>query len=314
MSTQARSRHWAHMGETTFVAGIWLLYGAHRLLGRRIFRALMAPVVLVHWLARPAVREASLQYLQRLQAAEHVFDEEPGARHSLRHLMLFAETLLDKLLAMAGRFPLERVRISGDEFLRAAQPRRGGLLVTAHMGCLELCQVLARRQQGIFTVHVLVHTRHAESFNRLLARLDPHARLNLIEVTEISAATAVMLGEKVAAGDFVAIAGDRVPVQGERYVRVNFLGHSAPLPIGPYVLASLLRCPLYLLGCIHEGEGYALSFEQLAERVELPRATREAALAQYAQAFADAVTKLLRRSPYDWFNFYPFWEPHDSRS
>lgn len=311
MSTNARSGHWAHMGETTFVAGIWILYGAHRLLGRTLFRWLTAPVALVHWLARPAVREASLQYLQRLQAAEHVFDQEPGARHSLRHLMLFAETLLDKLLAMAGRFPLERVRISGADTMFSEG--RGGVLVTAHMGCLELCQVLARQRKDI-TVHVLVHTRHAQSFNRLLARLDPHARLNLIEVTEISAATAVMLSEKVAAGDFVAIAGDRVPVQGERYVRVNFLGHTAPLPIGPYVLASLLRCPLYLLGCIHEGAGYSLSFEQLAERVELPRATREAALAQYAQAFADAVTRLLRRSPYDWFNFYPFWEPHESRS
>jgi len=284
----------------------------HRVLGRKLFRVFMAPVALVHWLLRPTVRHASRQYLDRLQAAERVFAAPPGALASLRHVMLFAETLLDKLLAMAGRYPSERVRVSGAELL-TAEPRRGGVLVTAHMGCLELCQVLARRDARM-TVHVLVHTRHAENFNRLLARLDPQARLNLIEVTEISVATALMLGEKVAAGDFVAIAGDRVPVHGERHVRVDFLGHAAPLPVGPYVLASLLRCPLYLLGCIHDADGYAVHFERLAERVELPRATREQALAGYAQAFADGVTRLLRRSPFDWFNFYPFWDPHGPRS
>ena len=89
---------------------------------------------------------------------------------------------------------------------------------------------------------------------------------------------------------------------------MNFLGHEAPLPVGAYVLAHLLRCPLLLLACTHEGRGYRLHFELLAERLELPRAQRAAALQTQAQAFADALQRLLRRSPYDWFNFFPFWD------
>jgi len=35
---------------------------------------------------------------------------------------------------------------------------------------------------------------------------------------------------------------------------------------------------------------------------------REAALTEHARRFADALAARLRRSPYDWFNFYAFWD------
>ncbi|GAA0760465.1 acyltransferase [Ideonella azotifigens] len=303
------ARHWAQMGETTFVAGIWLLYGLHRIAGRRGFRLLMWPVVLVHWLTRPTLREASLDYLRRQQTTNRLWPHEPGWRQGLQHVALFAETMLDKLLAMAGRYPAGKVRLDGAEAVaQQALSGGGGVLVTAHIGCLELCRAMAQRQPA-FKLNVLVHTRHAQAFNRILQRLQPGAALNLIEVSEITVATAMLLAGKLAAGEFVAIAGDRVPLHGGRTVTVDFLGSPAPLPIGPYVLASLLKCPLYFLGCLHEGDGYAMHFERLAEQVLLPRKQRETALAEHAARYAECLARLLRRSPYDWFNFYRFWDP-----
>jgi predicted LPLAT superfamily acyltransferase len=297
----AAPRHWAAMGESTFVAGIWLLFFVHRVLGRTVFRALLRPVVLVYWLARPNLRACSLGYLRRLQP-------DAGWREGLAHVRLFAETMLDKLLAMAGRYPLERVQARGaDAVHQQALAGQGGVLVTAHTGCLELCQALAETAVGL-KVNVLVHTRHAESFNRILARLNPHRGVELIEVTELDMGLTLKLAERVAAGEFLAIAGDRVPVRGSKTVRIPFLGGDADFPVGPYLIASLLGCPLYLMLSLHEGQGYALEFELLAERVQLPRRAREAALAEHARHFADALAQRLRRSPYDWFNFYAFWD------
>jgi len=308
------ARHWSQMGETTFVGGIWALYWIHRLTGRTVFRVCLAPVVLAHWLLRPGLRAASLQYLRRMHAATPgLFAREPGWREGLRHVALFSETMLDKLLAMAGRYPAARVSSRGHEpIYQAALAGQGSIFVTAHMGCLELCQVLAEQQRGL-KVNVLVHTRNAEAFNAVLRRLNPRSAVRLIEVTEIGVPTALMLAERLAAGECIAIAGDRVPVLQSKTVSVDFLGHAAPLPVGAYVLASLLKCPLHLLACVHEGDGYALHFETLAERVELPRGRRDQALQAHAQAFVDALTRVLRRSPYDWFNFFPFWDQaHES--
>ena len=71
-----------------------------------------------------------------------------------------------------------------------------------------------------------------------------------------------------------------------------------------------------MMSCEHEGDGYHARLRPLAARIELPRGRRDEALDAYAQRFADWLESCVRRSPYDWFNFYPFWErvPHARHS
>jgi predicted LPLAT superfamily acyltransferase len=307
-------RHWASIGESTFVGGIVFLLAVHRWLGRLPFRLCLYPVVAWYWLTRPVARRASRQYLARLQASHHVFAREPGLLQSFRHFVRFAETLLDKFLAMNGHFRYDEIDVSGHEgMLAASRAGQGAVLVTAHIGCLELMQAGANRRAGM-RINVLVHTAHAERFNRLLTRLNPDSRVRLLQVKDFSPATVIMLSERVAAGEFVAIAGDRVPLAGDRVVSADFLGHSAPLPIGPWLMASLLGCPAYVIACVKRGTGYRVRIERVAERVELPRKAREQALAGYAGRFAAWMETQVRDAPYEWFNFYPFWDqtPHAS--
>lgn len=300
-------RHWAEIGESTSAGGIRALCWVHRRLGRGAFRACAAPVVLAHWLANARARRASLQYLRRLQAHAGVFAAPPGWRLGLAHFRNFADTLLDKLLAIGGRYPSGRVRLERQPMLEALAARRGGVILTAHLGCLELCQALAEQVPG-FRMTALVHTAHAQRFNRILGRLGG-GRVELLQVRELGPATATLLAERVARGEFVAVAADRVPLRGGRSVRADFLGRPAPFPVGGYVLAAALRCPLFTMACTRQGEGYAVRFEIFAERVELPRGSRDAALAAYAARFAAWLEAQVRTAPLDWFNFYPFWDP-----
>jgi predicted LPLAT superfamily acyltransferase len=303
-----RSEHWAAVGENTWVGGITFLLCVHRWLGRWPFRIAVFPAVLANWLLRPNVRRASTQYLRRI-AARGLHAPGVGSLASLRHIMNFAETLLDKLLATSGRYPAQQVRVEGREALRQQiATGRGALIVTAHIGCLELCQSLADESGGVVRLNILMHTRHAEQFNRILARLNPNSNVRFIEVTDFGPAVAMRLAERVAAGECVALAGDRVPVVGLAQTSVPFLGAPANFPTGPYVLATLLECPLYLLCCIREGAGYTVHFEQLAEQVRVPRAERAAYVAACADRYARALERMLLRSPLDWFNFFDFWK------
>lgn len=310
------ARHWSQIGEATSVSGIWFLYGVHRLLGRWPFLVCLAPVVLYYWLAHPLARRSSLQYLQRVQAATGALGHVPSLRHTFRHVFAFAHTMLDKLLATAGRYPMDKVRFLGREAMHAQlADGRGAVILTAHIGCLELCQVLARHHRD-FRVCALVHTAHAERYNRIIRRLDPESRITLVQVTEISPATTLMLAQRIAAGEFVAIAGDRVPVGGGRVTHADFLGHETPFPVGPYVLSSVLECPVYTMACTHADDGYVVRFERFAERIVLPRRTRDAVFAAHAARFAAWLQTRVAESPYDWFNFFPFWDqaPRDVRS
>jgi predicted LPLAT superfamily acyltransferase len=98
-------------------------------------------------------------------------------------------------------------------------------------------------------------------------------------------------------------------VAGDRIARAMFLGHMADLPAGPYLMAAVLRCPVWLLACQHEGDHYHAGIELLTAKVTLARHDRQAGLDEQAAGFAAWMTARLRESPYDWFNFYPFWEP-----
>jgi predicted LPLAT superfamily acyltransferase len=305
-----QGRHWSAIGEETFVGGMWLMYLLYRAGGRLPFRFVLYPVVLWYWFANKSAREASLEYLRHLEQSTGAIGHVPARRETLRHFFSFAETILDKMLAVGGRYRFDRIRFVGRERIDAmVRAKQGALLVTAHMGCLEMCQASADATPGM-KLTVLVHTVHAERFNRMLERLSPGRGISLMQVTEISPATAVLLSERVARGEFVAIAGDRVPLVAGRAsaVQVPFLGRVAPFPTGAYMLASLLKCPLYSLGCIRQGDTHEVVFEQLAERVVLPRADRLGACTAYATDFAQRLERLLARAPYEWFNFFSFWD------
>ncbi|GIX34856.1 MAG: hypothetical protein KatS3mg126_0635 [Lysobacteraceae bacterium] len=223
--------------------------------------------------------------------------------------MIFAEVILDKLLAVCGRFPKERIDcVNIRDVADCLERGSGGLMITAHVGCLELCQVAAEQVAGL-RLNVLVHTRHAERFNELLSRLGPRRNVRLLQVTEIGVHTAADLADRIAAGEFVAIVGDRVPVGGGRVTVRPFLGVPAPFPQGPWILAALLGCPVFFISCLRhpENAGYRIDASLVAERVFLPRKQRDDALVPYIDAYARWLEHLVAIDPYQWFNFFDFW-------
>jgi predicted LPLAT superfamily acyltransferase len=301
------STHWADMGERSFVGGMRLLYAIYRWFGRGPFLLVLYPVVLYFWATHRVARQSSLQYLARMHQAHANLSAAPTWRHSLRHFLSFADTILDKALALSGRYRFETLQFEGRAEMAALLARgQGGLILTAHIGCLEMCQALAH-DVGAITLNILVHHEHALKFNALLKRLSPERLIRLIPVTEVTPATAQFLSERIAQGEFVAIAGDRIPVRTSKTVSVPFLGHSATLPLGPYALAALLKCPLFFLGCIRRGRRHTLHFEKFADTLSVPRPQRSQIFTHYAARYAQKIESLLVHAPYEWFNFFPFW-------
>jgi predicted LPLAT superfamily acyltransferase len=303
-----RGRHWAHINESSFVAGMRLLFWICRHIGRWPFRMVLYPVLLWYIIANPRARAASTDYLRRVAQTGSASRIKPGKVMVLRHFAAFGESILDKMLLWSGLFNTDRVEFHGQEQVRAEiVARRGALLVCSHLGNLDLCRVLAKRLAG-FKMTLLIHTKHAQTFNRMLAEIDPDSQTHVMQVTEVSAATAVLLAEKIAQGEWVAIVADRIPVAPKpRVAFAPFLGALAPFPVGPYILASLLQCPTYLLFSMRTGCGSEIHFELFRESIRLPRQGRADALAGLVAEYAGRLEHFCLRAPLQWFNFYDFW-------
>jgi len=299
----ARGLHWASINEISFVAGMRLLFWICRIFGRWPFRVVLYPVLAWYVLTKPLPRRASREYLRRM--SDHAGVKLPGV---MRHFAAFGESILDKMLLWGGLYPLDQVELHGSEVIADAVAKgKGGLMICAHLGNLELCRVLSRQRRDI-KLTVLVHTKHAQAFNDMLGRLNPESQLNLMQVTEMSPATAMLLSERVARGEFVVIAGDRIPVShNPRVAMADFIGAPAAFPVGPYVLASVLQCPVFLLFSIRRNGKSHVHFERFRDQVRIPRQQRDATLNTLAADYAQRLEHYTRQAPLQWFNYYDFW-------
>lgn len=305
------SSHWARIEESGVYAGLRIMLGAYRLFGRRVFSLLLYPVVGYFFLMNAAARQSSRAFLARVYGdprGKSTLGSEPGWRHSYRHFRAFGEAILDKLAAWSGGIGADDVEYENREIFDALRHAgRGGLLVASHLGNMEVCRALGELSVGL-KLNVLVHTKHAPNFNRLLQRVSPESSVSLIQTTEVGPGTAMMLAERVRRGEFVVIVGDRVPVSDSSHVgQAPFFGKPAAFPHGPYILASLLECPVLLLFCFKEERRFRLIFEAFEEQVTLPRRDRNARLDGLAARFADRLETYCSRYPYQWFNFFDFW-------
>ncbi|MES2048368.1 MAG: acyltransferase [Pseudomonadota bacterium] len=315
MSTQ--DKHWASVKSMNFLFGMRVMLWIFRVFGRLPFRLVLYPVLFWYVVTRKAPRQASLDFLHRVNSSvapetglkiQGRMQVRTGVLGVLMHFASFAETMLDKMLLWSGQFKLASIDFFGREQLdKCVAEKRGAILVCSHLGNLELTRVLSKGREGI-KITVLAHTKHAQAFSKMLEELDPDSQLNMLAVTEITPATAMLLNDKIAQGEFIVITGDRIPVAANPRVAISdFLGAPAAFPIGPYVLASILQCPIYLLFTTQRNKHYEVHFELMSDSIRLPRKGRDQVLAGLVAQYAARLEYHCLRAPLQWFNFFDFW-------
>ncbi|PMS19101.1 acyltransferase [Trinickia dabaoshanensis] len=300
---------WWRIAERGSRTGMRLLALSCRLFGMRFTRLWLHPIVAYFVLTGHAARAESRRYFERLRESSPGRETpRPGWRSAYRHMLAFAEAGLDKLAAWTGR--LQHAGIEFDDpsaFEALVASGKGALVIGAHLGNLEMTRALAVRGSHA-KVTAVVYTEHARRFNSVLAGAHRDFARRMVEVADFGPETAMMMQERIDAGELLVIVGDRVPAhEAGRVVQAPFLGAAAAFAQGPYVLAHALGCPVYLFFCLKEAGRYRLYFESFAERIELPRRERAAHLAAHARRYAERLEYYCRKAPFQWFNFFDFW-------
>ena len=171
---------------------------------------------------------------------------------------------------------------------------------------MELLRALKADSDQV--INVLVYNKHTEHFNRLLKHINPNALVRLISVDELGIDTAMYLQERLNAGEWLMVAADRTPIQSQRTDVLPFFGYDSAWPQGGWLLASLLKCPVMAVFCYpYQGKQH-VSIHMLSERFSFPRKERQARLRRIMQDYVTLVEQHCILTPYQWFNFYPFWD------
>lgn len=314
------STHWAQQQEVKGLWGMRLMLLVWRLLGRKAFSLLLYPVVGVYWLTASTARKASQSWISRVRA-QLITRRMPVPSNltSYQHFLRFGGAMLDKIASWRGELHVGRDVVfapGAEETLNVSDPR-GKLLLASHLGDVEACRALAQLQ-GSKTINALVFSDNAQRFKQIMEEMAPQAGLNLLPVNDIGPDTAILLKEKLDRGEWIAIVGDRIAVTTQRggEWRVcwsRFMGHVAPFPQGPFILASILRCPVDLIFALRQQEKLHIHCEPFADPLLLPRATRQQALQHTVDRYAERLEHYALQSPLDWFNFFDFWQLPDTK-
>ncbi|HKU13990.1 MAG TPA: hypothetical protein VJQ52_06315 [Steroidobacteraceae bacterium] len=295
-------QEWLERPEAGTALGYKVIMRFAQLCGRSAARLVLYPITLYYLLRRGPERRASRIYLERITG-------RPVSLWQItRHLHCFAAVILDRAFLLAESFRRFDIRVYGLDSMRAAWARQQGVLVFgSHLGSFDALRVLAQVRPDVKT-RVVLDIEQNPGLSHVLNALNPELARSIINPRRDGMSTALAIKEALDEKALVTLLVDRAR-PGNEVALCDFLGYPAPFPVSPWQLAAALKVPIVLcFGLYRGGNRYDLYFEPFADSLAVERTRREEHLREITARFASRLEHYAREAPYNWFNFYDFWQ------
>ena len=266
----------------------------------------------------------------------------PSRPNAYRHIASFATCLVEKIEGWSGKSSMKNIEFAGEQErlehargtgANGTQPYtsstdletvrnllrsgKGCMLICSHLGNIELFRSIFSYGSDdfdhIIPVSIIMDQKVTQNFNSILGKLNSNARLNVISSDDISMATMSQLQDTIDQGGLVVISADRLPAHNaQRSLEISFLGKSAKLPYGPFLIAALLNCPTYFIFSMRKHQTgfdptYIVNIIKSGVSFDGGRKERESKIAELAGEYTRLLEKFCLMYPYQWYNFYQYW-------
>lgn len=214
------------------------------------------------------------------------------------HYYVFGQTLIDKIAMRAVGADGYKYEFDNLDRFWALHGDGGGVVfIGAHVGCWEAGAAFFGTIGR--TMNIVKKDAEHKGIKEVLAlsgRGQQEYRVIALNDDPLEAVVAMKLA--LDRGEYVCFNGDRY-MREENVRLVDFLGSKALFPLGPFVVANKCRVPVVFFYAMRErGRRYRFVFveSEAAQRVE-----------DLQEQYVRSLESVVRRYPYQWFNFYDFW-------
>jgi hypothetical protein len=296
-SSTAKSPEWMRHRERGNTFWLVVMRWLSLLLGRKFSRPILHGIALYFLLTGRAARRASRAYLSRC------LDRPAGWFDLYRHFLAFATTIHDRVYLLNDRYDMFAIDRCGDDgFTDPHFHKQGFLLFGAHLGSFEVLRSLARNDPRL-KVCMAMYPENARRINAAMAAINPRVMQDLIPLGRLDAVLAIK--QKLEEGALVGVLADRA-TGPDQYTERQFLGRMARFPNGPFRMAAMLRYPVYFMAGLYRGGN---RYEVLEDFAQARAAGRDAMVSDLLDKYAATLERHCRMAPFNWFNFYDFWDP-----
>lgn len=320
IKTSEELLHWADEKEVISTnKSLLFLFALMRKLPNCVVFVLIYPIAFFYTIFSKRGRTECRLYQNQLKT--FTCGKIPKRISAFKQILSFTLCVMEKMEGWLGNYHYEKLVLHDDD-LKALQnqleEKKGALLIGSHLGNIELLRSLSsfgedgvRRDVPVTTIMELKST---EQFNRTLKEINPNVGFHVIDPSTINPETIIELHEQVENGGLVVITGDRTSARSRnRVIRKSFLGKDADFPYGVFVLALLLKAPIYyVFGLRTKTASFNPKYNMFVEKskVELncPREKRDEKINELCDEFVEKLEKYCVKFPYQWYNFYNFWK------
>jgi predicted LPLAT superfamily acyltransferase len=281
--------------------GHGIFYLTLRIVGQPGAYALLIPVVLTYVSASRRIHQLIFPYLQRRFPKHNPVERW---QDTFRICHSFGQILVDRAWLGLSRSARLHCSLDGwDTILELIEQGKGLVLLTAHVGNWQVA--LAHLKDLPVPVYALMHYEEevvAKHYFDLCGESCPFRIIKtdgfLGGVVEATAA--------IQRGEVVTIMGDRLA--GGPSATVKFLDSRVRFPAGVYRLAAATGAPVAVLLAAKTGrQSYHLRLWDVFHPSYRNREHREEDLTAWTNRFSKALEAYVTQFPYQWYNFYDFW-------
>lgn len=308
-ATAPGSAEWKQRPERSNMFWLRVMTWISLRLGRSASRLVLYGIAVYFLAFAPAARRMSRSYLQRVFKLP-----SPAAvswQQLFEHFLSFASVIHDRVYLVNDRFELFDIRIHNKELINAIMADgQGVFLIGAHMGSFEVLRAIGRKQPGL-RVAMVMYEENARKINAALSAINPKALKDIIALGHID--SMIQVHDLLAQGTVVGMLGDR-SLGNDDTRPVDFLGDQAELPLGPFRVAAIMKRPvLFMTGLYRGGNRYDIHFETLADFSAVAPRGRTVAVEAAMRRYAGLMEQHCHSAPYNWFNFFDFWQAAPAR-
>lgn len=276
-----------------------------------------AVICFFFWIGAMPVRKRSRAYLARLAKIQGKRIELFG---TYKHILSFALSMIEKLRGFKGALKLGVVEKQDDDLdalVEQLERGEGAFMICSHLGNMEMLRSLAsfgeHHTKNDFKVFPVVDFSGTSKFNDLLRELNPELMANVIDANNVGIDSAIWMKDQIANGNLIVIAGDRTSANTRgRFLETEFMGETAHFPEGAFMLASVLNAPIYFAFGIRKNDfdissQYEMHVVKANTSFQCSRKEKPTKIKELLNEYATLLQKLCLKHPYQWYNFYNFW-------
>jgi predicted LPLAT superfamily acyltransferase len=220
-----------------------------------------------------------------------------------RNYYVFGQTLLDKIIVMAGIDNRFTYHFDGEENLRKIVAQgKGGILLSGHVGNWEAAGHLLKRLNS--RINVVMFDGEHQRIKQYLDQVTGGKNFNVIVIkNDLSHVYAI--SEALARNEMICLHADRF-LEGNKTITRSFLGAEAEFPAGPFLLAAGFQVPVSIVFAFKESATHYHFFGSgLLERSAAEN--RKQFTEKLMDTFVHELEQKVKVYPEQWFNYYNFW-------